>query len=217
MKVLITGSTGMVGEGVLLECLQHPDVEEVLVVNRKPGGVSHPKLREIIHGDFFDLKRIEQQLTGLDACFFCLGVSSVGMSKEDYRHITYDLTLNVARLLAKLNPATAFCYVTGAGTDGSEQGSVAWARVKGATENALLRLFKRAYMFRPGFMKATQGQNNVKSYYTLIAWLYPIGRALYPAGFCTLQEVGLAMIKAANKGYPKQILEVKDIVALARS
>jgi len=217
MKVLITGSTGMVGEGVLLECLKHPDVEEVLVVNRKPGGVSHPKLREIIHGDFFDLKRIEQQLTGLDACFFCLGVSSVGMSKEDYRHITYDLTLNVARLLAKLNPATAFCYVTGAGTDGSEQGSVAWARVKGATENALLRLFKRAYMFRPGFMKATQGQNNVKSYYTLIAWLYPIGRALYPAGFCTLQEVGLAMIKAANKGYPKQILEVKDIVALARS
>jgi len=217
MKVLITGSTGMVGEGVLLECLQHPDVEEVLVVNRKPGGVSHPKLREIIHGDFFDLKRIEQQLTGLDACFFCLGVSSVGMSKEDYRHITYDLTLNVARLLAKLNPAAAFCYVTGAGTDGSEQGSVAWARVKGATENALLRLFKRAYMFRPGFMKATQGQNNVKSYYTLIAWLYPIGRALYPAGFCTLQEVGLAMIKAANKGYPKQILEVKDIVALARS
>jgi len=217
MKVLITGSTGMVGEGVLLECLKHPDVEEVLVVNRKPGGVSHPKLREIIHGDFFDLKRIEQQLTGLDACFFCLGVSSVGMSKEDYRHITYDLTLNVARLLAKLNPATAFCYVTGAGTDGSEQGSVAWARVKGATENALLRLFKRAYMFRPGFMKATEGQNNVISYYTLIAWLYPIGRALYPAGFCTLQEVGLAMIKAANKGYPKQILEVKDIVALARS
>jgi uncharacterized protein YbjT (DUF2867 family) len=217
MKVLITGSTGMVGEGVLLECLKHSDVEQVLVINRKPGGVSHPKLREIIHGDFFDLKPIEQQLTGLNACFFCLGVSSVGMSKEEYRHITYDLTLNVAQLLAKLNPVMTFCYVTGAGTDSSEQGSVAWARVKGATENALMRLFKQAYMFRPGFMKATQGQNNVKSYYKLIAWLYPIGRSVYPAGFCTLQEVGLAMIKAAIEGYPKQILEVKDIVALARS
>jgi nucleoside-diphosphate-sugar epimerase len=217
MKVLITGSTGMVGEGVLLECLKHSDVEQVLVINRKPGGVSHPKLHEIIHRDFFDLKPIEQQLTGLDACFFCLGVSSVGMSKEEYRHITYDLTLNVAQLLAKSNPATTFCYVTGKSTDSSEQGSVAWARGKVATENALLRLFKRAYMFRPGFMKATQGQKNVKSYYTFIAWLYPIGRALYPAGFCTLQEVGQAMIKAATKGYPKQILEVKDIVALAGS
>jgi len=207
----------MVGEGVLLECLNAPEVEQVLVINRKPGGVSHPKLREILHGDFFNLLPIEQQLTGYDACFFCLGVSSVGMSKEEYRHVTYDLTLNVAQLLAKLNPATTFCYVTGASTDSSEQGSVAWARVKGATENALLRLFKRAYMFRPGFMKATPGQKNVKRYYTFIAWLYPIGRAVYPAGFCTLQEVGQAMIKAATKGYPKQILEVKDIVALAAS
>lgn len=207
----------MVGEGVLLECLNAPEVEQVLVINRKPGGVSHPKLREILHGDFFNLLPIEQQLTGYDACFFCLGVSSVGMSKEEYRHVTYDLTLNVAQLLAKLNPATAFCFVTGASTDSSEQGSVAWARVKGATENALLRLFKRAYMFRPGFMKATPGQKNVKRYYTFIAWLYPIGRAVYPAGFCTLQEVGQAMIKAAAKGYPKQILEVKDIVALAAS
>jgi hypothetical protein len=207
----------MVGEGVLLECLKHSGVDQVLVINRKPGGVSHAKLREIIHNDFFDLRPIEQQLTGLDACFFCLGVSSVGMSKEEYRHITYDLTLNVAQLLAKLNPATTFCYVTGAGTDSSEQGNVAWARVKGATENALLRLFKRAYMFRPGFMKATQGQKNVKSYYKFIAWLYPIGRSVYPAGFCALEEVGLAMIKAAINGYPKQLLEVKDIVALAGS
>jgi len=217
MKAIITGATGMVGEGVLLECLEAPDVEQVLVINRKPGGVAHPKLREVLHGDFFNLLPIEQQLTGFDACFFCLGVSSVGMSKEEYRHVTYDLTLNTARLLAKLHPATTFCYVTGAGTDSSEQGSVAWARVKGATENALFRLFKRAYMFRPGFMRATPGQNNVKGYYALIAWLYPIGRALYPAGFCTLQEVGQAMIKAATKGYPKQILEVKDIVALAGS
>jgi len=206
----------MVGEGVLIECLNHPDVEEILVINRKPGGVSHPKLRELIHGDFFDLAPIEGQLAGFDACFFCLGVSSVGMSNEEYRHITYDLTLNMARLLARLNPETTFCYVTGAGTDSSEQGRSAWARVKGATENALARLFKRAYMFRPGFMKATPGQRNVKSYYKFFAWLYPIGRALYPAGFCTLQEVGLAMINAARTGYPTRILEVADIVKLAR-
>jgi len=217
IKTIITGATGMVGEGVLLACLNHPDVEEVLVINRKPGGVSHTKLREIVHADFFNLAPIEQQLIGFNACFFCLGVSSVGVSKEAYAHVTSDLTLNMARLLAKLNPEMAFCYVTGAGTDSSEQGRIAWARVKGATENALIRLFKQAYMFRPGFMKATAGQKNVKSYYKLLAWLYPIGRALYPAGFCTLQEVGLAMVKAVSKGYPKQILEVKDIVELAKS
>jgi uncharacterized protein YbjT (DUF2867 family) len=217
IKTIITGATGMVGEGVLLECLNHPDVEHVLVINRKPGGVSHPKLREIIHGDFFDLSPIAEQLTGFNACFFCLGVSSVGMNNEAYRHLTYDLTLNVARLLAGANPEMTFCYVTGAGTDSSEQGRSAWARVKGATENALMQLFKNAYMFRPGFMKATPGQKNVKSYYRPLAWLYPIGRALYPGGFCILEEVGLAMIKAVTKGYPKHILEVKDIVQLAKS
>ena len=205
----------MVGEGVLLECLNHPDVEQVLVVNRKPGGVSHLKLREIVLPDFFNLAPIEPQLTGYNACFFCLGVSSVGISKEEYVRITYDLTLNMAGLLAKLNSEMTFCYVTGAGTDSSERGRIAWARVKGATENALMRLFKRSYMFRPAFMKPTPGQKNVKSYYKWVAWLYPIGRALYPAGFCTLQEVGRAMINAAGKGHPKQILEVKDIVELA--
>ena len=216
VKSIITGATGMVGEGVLLECLNHPDVEQVLVINRRPGGVSHPKLREIIHSDFFNLAAIEHQLIGFNACFFCLGVSSVGMSKEEYTHITYDLTLNMAQLLAKLNPEMTFCYVTGARTDSSEQGRIAWARVKGATENSLIRLFKNTYMFRPAFMKATPGQKNVKSYYKFFAWLYPIGRAFYPAGFCTLQEVGLAMINAVSKGYPKKILEVKDIVELAK-
>ena len=215
VKAIVLGATGMVGEGVLLECLGHPDVEQVLVINRRPGGVSHPKLREIVQADFFNLAPIEAQLGGYNACFFCLGVSSVGMSAAEYKHLTYDLTLGVGQLLARLSPEMTFCYVTGAGTDSSEHGRVAWARVKGATENALLRLFQNAYMFRPGFMKATPGQKNVKSYYTLIAWLYPLGRALYPAGFCTLQEVGRAMINAATKGYPKRILEVKDIVALA--
>jgi uncharacterized protein YbjT (DUF2867 family) len=217
IKAIITGATGMVGEGVLLECLSHPDVDQVLVINRRPGGVSHPKLREVIHADFFNLAPIESQLTGYNACFFCLGTSSVGMTTEDYRHMTHDLTLNVGQLLARSNPEMTFCYVTGAGTDSSEQGRVAWARVKGATENALMRLFKRSYMFRPGFMKATPGQKNVKSYYRFIAWLYPIGRALYPAGFCTLQEVGRAMINAASKGYPRQILDVHDIVRLAKA
>ena len=217
IKAIITGATGMVGEGVLIECLKHPDVEQVLVINRKPGGVSHPKLREVIHTDFFNLTPIESQLSGYNACYFCLGISSVGISKEEYKHITYDLTLNVGQLLAKLSPEMSFCYVTGMGTDSSEQGSIAWARVKGATENALMRLFKKSYMFRPGFMKATAGQKNVKSYYRYFAWLYPIGRRLYPKGFCTLEEVGQAMIHAASKGYPKQILEVNDIVALSKA
>jgi uncharacterized protein YbjT (DUF2867 family) len=217
IRAIITGATGMVGEGVLHECLHNPDVEQVLVINRKAGGVLHPKLNEIIHKDFFNLAPIEKQLTGYNACFFCLGVSSVGMSNEEYKKLTYDLTMNVAQLLAKQNPDMTFCYVTGAGTDSSEKGRVAWARVKGATENALMRLFKKAYMFRPGFMKASPGQKNIKSYYKFLAWLYPIGRALYPAGFCTLQEVGQAMIKSAIVGYEKPILEVNDIVALAKA
>ena len=205
----------MVGQGVLRECLLDADVERVLSIVRSPSGQSDPKLRELVHKDFFDYLAIESELTGYDACFFCLGVSSVGMSAAEYKHVTYDLTLSFGQLLAKLSPEMTFCYVIGAGTDSSERGRVAWARVKGATENALLRLFKNAYMFRPGFMKSTPGQKNVKSYYTLIAWLYPLGRALFPAGFCTLQEVGRAMINAATKGCPKKILEVKDIVALA--
>ncbi len=171
----------------------------------------------MVHGDFFDLHPIEPQLTGYNACFFCLGTSSVGMTDEEYKHVTYDLTLSVGELLAKLDPEMTFCYVTGMGTDSSEQGRSAWARVKGATENALMRLFKRSYMFRPGFMRATPGQKNLKNSYKLFAWVYPIGRAVTPQPFCTLEEVGQAMISAALKGYPKQILDVKDIVALAKS
>src|ERR1700744_2355761 len=158
VKVIVTGSTGMVGEGVLLACLDHPEVEQVLAINRRPAGRTHPKLREIIHSDFFDLGPVEPQLAGYNACFFCLGVSSVGMKKEAYQHVTYDLTLNFAQALARQNADPAFCYVTGAGTDSSEKGRISWARVKGATENALLRMFRRAYMFRPGFMKPTPGQ-----------------------------------------------------------
>jgi len=217
IKAIITGTTGMVGEGVLLECLDHPNVEQVLVINRKPGGRSHPKLREIIHADFFDLSPIAPQLSGYNVCFFCLGVSSIGMSQGEYKRITYDLTLHAGQVLAKLNPDMTFCYVTGKSTDSSEQGKVAWARVKGATENALMRLFRNAYMFRPFMMKATPGQKNLPNIYKLFAWIYPIGRTLYPAGFCTLQEVARAMINTVIKGHPRQILEVKDIVDLAKA
>lgn len=214
VKVIITGATGMVGEGVLLECLQQPDIAQVLVINRKPLGITHPKLTEVIHADFFNLSAIEQQLQGYDACFFCLGISSVGISEDAYKRTTYDLTLNFGQLLARLNPGLTFCYVSGAGTDSTEKGRLAWARVKGATENALIRLFKNAYMFRPGFMKATPGQKNLKSYYRYFAWLYPVGRALYPSGFCTLQEVGRAMIRIAQQGYSQPIIDVKTIVKL---
>jgi uncharacterized protein YbjT (DUF2867 family) len=217
IKAIITGATGMVGEGVLLECLAHPDVESVLVINRKPGAVSHPKLKEVIHRDFFDLAPITPQLAGYDACFFCLGISSVGISAEQYRRTTYDLTLNVAQTLAKLSPDMTFCYVTGKSTDSTGQSKMEWARIKGETENALLKLFGNAYMFRPGAMKASPGQKNLKTLYRSLAWIYPVGRALFPASFCTLREVALAMINAAEKGYAKRVLEVKDIVALAKA
>ena len=215
ISTIITGASGMVGEGVLLECLADPRVGRVLVITRKPSGVTHPKLVEVLHADFDDLSAIQAQLAGYDACFFCLGVSSVGMSEADYRHLTCDLTIHVGRTLARLNPQTAFTYVSGAGTDSSERGKTMWARVKGATENELLRLFPRAVMFRPAFMRATPGQKNLPSWYALLGWLYPVLRRVYPGGVCTLQEVGQAMINAAAIGSAKRILEVRDIVALA--
>lgn len=215
IKVIVTGATGMVGEGVLLTCLADPAVDQVLVINRKPGGVAHPKLREIVHADFFDLAPIAPQLAGYDACFFCLGVSSVGMDAADYKRVTQDLTLGFGRVLAEKNPRLTFCYVTGKSTDSTEQGRLAWARVKGATENALLAMFPNAYMFRPGGMQAVAGQKNLKLIYKALAWIFPIGRALAPSYFCTLDEVGHAMINAATKGYGKRVLEVGDIVALA--
>jgi uncharacterized protein YbjT (DUF2867 family) len=216
ISAIITGATGMVGEGVLMQCLADPRVERVLIVNRKPSGFAHPKLREIVHADFHDLATIQQQFAGYDACFFCLGVSSLGMSEADYRHLTYDLTIHVGRTLARLNPQTTFTYVSGAGTDSSEHGKTMWARVKGATENELLRLFPRAVMFRPAFMRATPGQKNLPSWYALLGWLYPVLRRVYPGGVCTLQEVGQAMINVAANGSDKRVLEVLDIVAAAR-
>ncbi|UYZ59460.1 NAD-dependent epimerase/dehydratase family protein [Hymenobacter latericus] len=216
MKVIITGATGMVGEGVLHECLRDAAVEQVLVVTRRPTHVQHPKLREVLLANFADPAPVEDELTGYDACFFCLGVSSVGMSEAEYTRLTYDLTLGFARTLARLNPPMTFCYVSGAGTDGSERGRQMWARVKGRTENALQQLpFRRVYAFRPGYMHPTPGLKNTLSGYRYFAWAYPALRKLLPGYVSTLQEMAQAMINAARFGYPKPVLEVRDIVRLA--
>jgi uncharacterized protein YbjT (DUF2867 family) len=216
IRVIITGVTGMVGEGVLFECLGHPDVEKVLMVNRRPYALQHPKLAELIVPDLFDLDAVKPQLSGYNACFFCAGISSVGLKEPEYRRITYDLTLNFARTLAGLNPDMVFDYVSGALTDSTEKGKIMWARVKGKTENDLRKLpFKSVYNFRPGFMKATEGQKNVKSYYRFIGPLYPLLRVIMPGQVSTLRAVALAMINTVLSGYPKNILEIKDIKELA--
>lgn len=215
-KVIITGATGMVGEGVLHECLMHPDVEKVLIVNRRASGKLHPKLEEVLCPDFFDLRSIESKLTGYNACFFCLGVSSIGMKEEQYSKLTYELTANFASTLARLNRDMVFCYVSGAGTDSTEKGRSMWARVKGRTENALMTMpFKRAYMFRPGFIKPTPGLKNTLKVYKYINWMFPILKAIAPNSASTLKDIGLAMIHTVTKGYDKAVLEVRDIVKLA--
>jgi uncharacterized protein YbjT (DUF2867 family) len=217
MKIIITGASGMVGEGVLLECLRTADVTEVLVVGRRPCGHQHAKLREILHDDFFNLAPIEKQLAGYDACFFCLGVSSVGMKPEDYKRMTYDLTLEMGRRLAQLSPNLTFCYVTGMHTDSTEKGSVRWARVKGATENALIGLFKNAYMFRPGAMTAVPGQKNLKLVYKALFPIFPLFKPFFPNSFCTLEEVGRAMMTCTRTHPANHIVEVADIKSLAQS
>ncbi|SNC62514.1 hypothetical protein SAMN06265337_0687 [Hymenobacter gelipurpurascens] len=217
IRAIVTGATGMVGEGVLHEALNHPDVEQVLSISRKPSGITHPKLREILHENFQDLTAIQDQVTGYNACFFCLGVSSVGMKQPEYRRLTYDLTLHFAQTLLPRNPGLTFCYVSGAGTDSTGHGRSMWARVKGQTENELLQMgFAQAYMFRPGFMKATPGLKHVLPYYKYFDWMYPALRRFLPQYVSTLAELGLAMIQVVQKGYSKRVLEVPDIVALAK-
>ncbi len=216
IRAIITGVTGMVGEGVLHECLQHPEVEQVLVINRKPCGIIHPKLKEIVHSDFYNITPIENQLTNYNACFFCLGVTSIGLKEPEYHKLTYDLTMNVARTLSKLNPDMTFCYVSGASTDSTEKGKSMWARVKGKTENHLMQLpFKKVYAFRPGYMHPTKGLKNTLNYYKYLSWLYPVFRTLFPNSVSTLAQLGQAMINTVNKGPEKSILEVKDINELA--
>jgi hypothetical protein len=218
IKAIITGATGMVGEGVLKASLLHPDVEKVLVINRRPCCVTHPKLTEILHTDFFNLSPVTENMKDYNACFFCLGVSSVGMKEEAYYSMTYTLTMHMAGILARQNPDMTFCYVSGAGTDSSEKGRLNWARVKGKTENDLMKLpFKKVFAFRPGFMLPEKGAKNVHGYYAIFRILYPLLRAMFPNFVSTLKEVGTAMINSVIYGYEKPVLEVKDIVALGKS
>ncbi len=216
MKIILFGASGMVGQGVLRECLLDPEVESVLAVGRAPTGQQHPKLRELFHQDFTDFSGIGDQLTGYDAGFFCLGVSSAGMSEAAYRHVTYDFTLAAAQVLAQGNPGMTFIYVSGTGTDSTERGRSMWARVKGATENALLKLpFKAAYMFRPGFIQPLHGIKSktrlYRSIYAVMGPLYPVWKTLFPKYMTTTEQVGRAMLAIAKHGAPVRLLENRDI------
>jgi uncharacterized protein YbjT (DUF2867 family) len=220
MKVnaILFGATGMVGEGVLLKALHHKDVASVLVIGRRTCNKTHEKLKEVIHQDFYDYSAIEEHLKGYNACFFCLGVSSVGMNEQDYTRVTYDLTLAAATTLSRINPGMTYCYVSGTGTDSTEQGRMMWARVKGKTENQLKQLpFKSVYLFRPGFMKPVDGQKNIKPMFKAAGKMYPLVKFLSPNNVCKLEDVGLAMIYTVTIGYQKQILENRDITFLATS
>ncbi len=215
INVIITGATGMVGEGVLHECLQSEQVAKVLIINRRTTGIKHPKLTEILHENFMDVSPLMPAVSGYDACFFCLGVSSVGMKEAEFSRLTYDLTIGFARLLSSQNPAMTFCYVSGAGTDSSEKGRLMWARVKGKTENTLMQLpFKAVFLFRPAIIIPTPGLKNTLKLYRYFGWLIPLFKVLIPNSICSLKEMGEAMIQVALTGNEKKILEVKDIKQL---
>ena len=216
MRVILFGATGMIGQGVLRECLLDPGVEHVLAIGRNPSGQSHPKLRDLVHRDLFDYSAIEPELTGFHACFFCLGVSSAGMSESDYRHITHDLTMAAATTLARLNPSMTFIYISGAGADSSERGRVAWARIRGRLENTLFKLpFHGVYSFRPAAVQPLHGIRSrtalYRALYVLGAPLWPLLRALFPVYVTTTEIIGRAMLETARHGAPKQVMENRDI------
>jgi uncharacterized protein YbjT (DUF2867 family) len=215
MKLIVTGATGLVGEGVLLECLGDPRVERVLSISRKPCGRTHPKLTELLVPDFRDLSTVSQQLTGFDGCLYCAGISSAGLSEAQYTEITYDTPLRFAQQLLALTPTMVFSHISGSHTDGTGAGKVMWARVKGRAENALLELpFKGVYHFRPGLMKPSPGQKNIKAGYRVVAALYPVMKLVFPG--LTMAEVGRAMINSVESGAPRRVLEIADIRALAK-
>ncbi len=239
LKLLLTGATGMVGEGVLHEALQFPTVERVTLLGRRASGVVHPKIREIVHEDLFDLSSIEDRLSGFDACLFCLGTTSIGKDESEYRRTTHDLTMSLAETLVKKNPSMTFCYISAMGADNSLRGGgsksrwkgdeakglclpsnrparTMWAQVKGETENDLMKLpFKAVYSFRPGFLYPTPGMKHTQKYYKYILWMYPFLRIFVSSRVSTLAELGRAMLRVAENGYPKTILEVTDIKAAA--
>ncbi|KMQ65093.1 hypothetical protein ACM46_12950 [Chryseobacterium angstadtii] len=217
MKIIITGATGLVGEGVLLVCLENPAVTEIISVSRKPLLLKNNKLKEIIVKDFSEIKDHALQLKDYDACFFCAGVSAVGENEESFTRKTFDFVVPFAQSLSEINPGMTFIYVSGNRTDSTEQGKVMWARVKGKTENTLLKLpFKAAYNFRPGFMQPVKGQKNVRLIYRVFDRLSPLWYLIFPNWICRMQEVGSAMIHCVSKGYHQSILEVKDIKLQAK-
>jgi len=216
INVIITGTTGMVGSGVLIECLGSQSVEKVLVVGRRSCGVKHEKLTETIHQDFLDFSTIEHQFRGYDACFYCLGVTSLRATEAEYTLVTFDYTIKFAEACLRQSPGMTFCYVSGAGVDSVNQKGLMWVRVKGKTERHLLDMqFKRAYCFRPAFIQPLKGVKPSWEFYKFTDFLYPILKKL-PKYVCTTEEVGLAMINAVIKGASVSALESKDIVALAR-
>jgi len=221
LKVIITGATGMVGEGVLYECLQHPEVEKVLVITRKPSGYSHPKLTEIIHNDFSDISSLSDRLSDYNACYFCLGVTSLGKNEQEYTKLTYTLTLNFATTLASLNPTMTFCYISGAGTDSTEKGRTMWARVKGKTENDLMKLpFKKVYNFRPGGILPFLPLKPTQTYYKMYKytrWILSFMKVFTPGYVITLKELAAAMINISLTGYSKNIVEMNDMKILAKT
>ena len=221
LKVVITGATGMIGEGVLHECLNHPEVEKVLVITRKSCGYSNPKLTEIIHDNFLDFTSINDRLKGYNACYFCLGVTSVGKSETEYTKLTYTLTLGFAKILASLNPDMTFCYISGANTDSTEKGRSMWARVKGKTENDLMKLpFKQVYNFRPGGIEPFLSLKPTQTYYKTyryLGWLFSMMKAIAPGYVIKLKDLAAAMINASLIGYSKNILEMKDMKLLAKA
>lgn len=217
INTIILGATGMVGEGVLHVSLNNPDVESVLVIGRKSCGVQHPKLKELIHADFFDFTPVQDRLKGYNASYFCLGTTSLGKKEDEYRRTTYDLTMSFATTLATISPSLTFCYISGEGTDSTEQGKMMWARVKGKTENDLMKLpFKAVYNFRPGFIKPIKGMKNTLSFAKPLLVLYPFFKALFPTHGCTLEDLGNAMIAVTQNGYRKNIIENVDISILTK-
>jgi hypothetical protein len=219
-RIILTGATGFIGEGVLFECLARDEIEQVLIITRKHyDGKPHPKLRECIVPDFFNLEEVEEELKGYDGCFYCAGKSSAGMNEKDYTRLTYDMVLYFANKLLSINPQMVFCHVSGASTDSTEKGKIMWARVKGKTENELLKLpFKRVYNFRPAIMKASPGQRYKHGFNKFLhPLLYSLGRLFSSKSICTIQQIGMTMIRCLYEDFPKQILEVADIVSIAQS